>query len=330
MMAYTFVDDPMPASKYSQKCPYAMTPEFIVVHNTANDASAKNEVAYINTNPESGSTSWHYAIDDKEVRQSLPLTRNGYHAGDGSSGPGNRKGIGIEICYSKSGGQRYLDSEENAVQFIAETLKKRGWGIDKVKKHQDFSGKYCPHRILDNGWQKFVNRIDARLKELNKPKEEEIDVGVAEELRKEIDALKKQIPAPVKKYNTIEEVPDWAKESIQKRLDLFSDNKALNLNDDMIRAWVLEDRARCQNIDDIAKKASYAVQSIQNRIDAKVFSDPKKLDLSIDMVRMLVAEDRRQRDLGLLDQNFKPIAPAVSKVVATTMAKTGLTNPPKI
>ena len=33
--------------KYSIKCPYPMTPTRIVVHNTANDASARNEIAYM-------------------------------------------------------------------------------------------------------------------------------------------------------------------------------------------------------------------------------------------------------------------------------------------
>ena len=34
-------------SKYNIKCPYSMNAEFIVVHNTYNDASAANEVAYM-------------------------------------------------------------------------------------------------------------------------------------------------------------------------------------------------------------------------------------------------------------------------------------------
>ena len=34
-------------SKYSVKCPYSMTPEFVVVHNTANDATAQNEIKYM-------------------------------------------------------------------------------------------------------------------------------------------------------------------------------------------------------------------------------------------------------------------------------------------
>ena len=144
-----------------------MNPEFIVVHNTANDASAKNEVAYMINN--NNKVSFHYAIDDKEIVQGIPENRNAWHAGDGN-GQGNRKGIGIEICYSKSGGKRFEEAEKLAAKFIAYKLNEKSWGIDKVKKHQDFSGKYCPHRTLDMGWQRFLNMVQA---ELNKLKEED-------------------------------------------------------------------------------------------------------------------------------------------------------------
>ena len=79
--------------------------------------------------------------------------------GDGVNGKGNRKGISIEICYSKSGGDKFIKAEQNAAKFIASILKEKGWGIDKVKKHQDFNGKYCPHRTLDMGWNRFLYRI---------------------------------------------------------------------------------------------------------------------------------------------------------------------------
>ena len=144
-----------------------MNPEFIVVHNTANDASARNEIAYMIRN--NAQVSFHYAIDDKEIVQGIPENRNAWHAGDGN-GQGNRKGIGIEICYSKSGGKRFEEAEKLAAKFIAFKLNEKGWGIDKVKKHQDFSGKYCPHRTLDMGWQRFLNMVQA---ELNKLKEED-------------------------------------------------------------------------------------------------------------------------------------------------------------
>lgn len=154
-------------SKYSVKCPYSMTPEFVVVHNTANDASAQNEVKYMISN--NNQVSFHFAVDDKEIVQGLPLDRNAWACGDGANGKGNRKGIQIEICYSKSGGVRFENAEKNAAKFIAQLLKERGWGVDRVKKHQDFSNKYCPHRTLDKGWASFVNMIKDYLNELNKP-----------------------------------------------------------------------------------------------------------------------------------------------------------------
>ena len=46
-MAYKFVSDILPKDLWSIKCPHSMTPEFIVVHNTSNDASAENEIAHI-------------------------------------------------------------------------------------------------------------------------------------------------------------------------------------------------------------------------------------------------------------------------------------------
>ena len=144
-----------------------MTPEFIVVHNTANDATAANEVKYMISN--NNQVSFHFAVDDKEVVQGLPTDRNAWHAGDGGSGRGNRYGIAVEICYSKSGGVRFENAEKNAAKFIAQLLKERGWGVDKVKKHQDFSNKYCPHRTLDKGWASFVNMVKDYLNELNKP-----------------------------------------------------------------------------------------------------------------------------------------------------------------
>lgn len=151
-----------PKDKYSIKCPYSMKPTRIVIHNTANDASAKNEIAYMHRNNET--VSFHYAVDDVEIIQGLPLDRNSWNAGDGRYGKGNRQGISIEICYSKSGGERWLTAVKNAAILTAKLLKDYGWGIDKVTKHQDYSGKHCPHRILDEyGWDNFLNLVKSYL-----------------------------------------------------------------------------------------------------------------------------------------------------------------------
>ena len=148
-------------SKYSVKCPYDMKPTRIVVHNTANNASAKNEVAYMIRN--NNKVSFHYAVDDKQVVQGIPENRNAWHAGDGGNGKGNREGIAVEICYSKSGGTKFTKAEENAVELIVDILKRYGWGVDKVTKHQDYNGKYCPHKTLDLGWERFIEMVEDKL-----------------------------------------------------------------------------------------------------------------------------------------------------------------------
>lgn len=146
-----------PKDKLSIKCPYAMKPTRIVIHNTANDASAENEIAYMHTNNKQ--TSFHFAVDDKKIIQGIELNRNAWHASDGN-GKGNREGIAIEICYSKSGGAKFETAQKNAAELTAMLLKEYGWGIDRVTKHEDYANKHCPHRTLDDyGWDYFLNLV---------------------------------------------------------------------------------------------------------------------------------------------------------------------------
>ena len=164
-MAYIITNNFIPVSLYPLKATYPMSPEYITIHNTANDATAINEIAYMTRNKVA--TSYHVAIDDQHVVQAIPFTRNAWHAGDGS-GAGNRKSIGIEICYSKSGGDKYKAAEANAIEYIALLLKQFGWGMEQVKWHRDWSGKQCPHRIIGEGRMTSVrDAIAKRLAALN-------------------------------------------------------------------------------------------------------------------------------------------------------------------
>lgn len=64
------------SAKYDLKVPVescAKDMKYIVVHNTANDASAANEVAYMIRND--SSTSFNAAVDDKEIVVGIPLNR---------------------------------------------------------------------------------------------------------------------------------------------------------------------------------------------------------------------------------------------------------------
>ncbi|EJS63483.1 N-acetylmuramoyl-L-alanine amidase [Bacillus cereus] len=138
----------VPESRYSVLCPFPMNPTEITFHNTYNDATALNERNNVANN--STGTSFHIAVDDKEAIQLIPFNRNAWHAGDGN-GPGNRNSIGIEICYSMSGGERYRQAELNAIQVIRQLMDMFNIPISKVKTHQERNGKYCPHRMINEG-----------------------------------------------------------------------------------------------------------------------------------------------------------------------------------
>lgn len=166
-MAYTFKKNLVASSKHSIKCPYTRTPKYVVVHNTANDASAKNEVSYHNSN--NNQVSYHIAVDDIEAIQCVDFGRNVWACGDGANGQGNRYGISVEICYSKSGGSKYTQAEENAVYVVARLLYQYNLGISALKQHADFANKNCPHRIRDEKrWGGFVGRVQWVLDEIKK------------------------------------------------------------------------------------------------------------------------------------------------------------------
>lgn len=201
-MAYTIIKKYVSKLKYIKKCPYSMKPIGITVHNTANDASAINEVNYMINN--SSSTGFHIAIDDKEVVIGIPLTRNAWHAGDGN-GNGNRKTIGIEICYSKSGGAKFNKAEENAAKYIATLLKEYGWTTKNIYKHQNWSGKNCPHRTIDKGWSRFIDMVQDELDVLKGKKKKDSTAKTEKEDKKSTTVSTVTTP----KIDTIKEVQSW-------------------------------------------------------------------------------------------------------------------------
>ena len=170
-----------PESKYSTKCPDVTEKDGISIHNTYNDASAMSEVSYMIGRPEK--VSFHAAVDNYRIVTGLPFDRSCYASGDGRRGNGNAHKINIEICYSKSGGEQFEEAEKLAAEYTAYLLKQYGWGIDKVKKHQDFANKYCPHRTLDMGWQRFLNMISSYLEDKSVLENKNIESGSDEPVK---------------------------------------------------------------------------------------------------------------------------------------------------
>lgn len=135
----------------------------ITIHSTGNPTStAKNERGWL-TNPINDRiASWHIVIDEKEAIEVIPLDEVAYHAGDKQ---GNNFSIGIEIC--ESGNREKTLS--NAARLVAEMLYERGWGIDSLKRHYDWSGKICPRIMSQNNWQgwiEFKNKVSKELENM--------------------------------------------------------------------------------------------------------------------------------------------------------------------
>lgn len=157
--------DHIPLSTANNRRPgYAMTPTTITIHNTGNPiSSARNERNWL-TNPSNHITaSYHIVIDEHEAIECLPLNEVAWHAGDGGSGPGNRTSIGIEICESGN----YDKTLDHAALLVAKMLKERGWGVEQLRKHFDWSGKICPRLMYENGewsgWEAFKDSVRVKL-----------------------------------------------------------------------------------------------------------------------------------------------------------------------
>ncbi|MFD1176854.1 N-acetylmuramoyl-L-alanine amidase [Paenibacillus puldeungensis] len=143
----------------------AMHPTTITIHNTGNTASkAANERSWLTNLTNTRTASFHIVVDEYEAIECIPLNESAWHAGDGS-GPnsGNRTSISIEICESGD----YDKTLDNAVKLVAKMLKERGWGVDRLRRHYDWSGKICPRKMYDGGkwtgWTEFKNRVATEL-----------------------------------------------------------------------------------------------------------------------------------------------------------------------
>lgn len=293
-----------PNSKYSIKCPYDMTPQRIVVHNTANDASAMSEISYMLNNNKQNS--FHFAVDDTRAVQGLPLNRNSWSAGDGKNGKGNREAISIEICYSRSGGSRFNGAEQNAAKLIALLLKQYGWNINKVTKHQQYSGKYCPQRTMNLGWNRFLKLVESEITALN-PKQSSVTVSRASNEK------------PIKQY-----LSRGDKGPEVKKLQMNLRTLGYNIEIDESFGPATENIVRQFQGDYGLKADGFAGNATRNKI-AALLGEPMKYVLKRGNKGLQVL--RLQRSLSTLGFSItidKSFGPAMERIVKSFQKKNGL------
>ncbi len=141
-----YIIDHIPKSK-TKRPGTKIVPEYITIHSTGNsNSTARNERGWLTNSSNTRTASWHIVVDEKEAVEAIPLDETAYHAGNSN---GNNKSIGIEICES---GNREK-TLENAVKLVAKMLHERNWGVDKLRRHYDWSGKVCPRILSSNNWE---------------------------------------------------------------------------------------------------------------------------------------------------------------------------------
>lgn len=176
---------PISADKRSGR---KITPTTLTIHSTDNPSStAQNERDWL-TNPDNHrAASWHICVDEKQAVMAIPLNERALHAGNKQ---GNDTSISLEICES---GNREK-TLQNAAEVTAQLLRERGWGVDKLRQHHDWSGKNCPRILRDTGrWDWFVEQVKQKLEQKGDPEQ-------------------------MKTYKYVPDMPEWAQNSVIKAM----------------------------------------------------------------------------------------------------------------
>lgn len=133
-------------------------PDSYTIHNTGNKASAQNERDNLQNNE--GTTSFHSVVDRKEVIRCIPFNTGAYHAGTVA---GNNSSISLEICEGDLQ-NHFAETWENAVAVVAQDLTNLGWGVDRLRQHNHWSGKNCPRYFREHGlWEQFKKEVASRM-----------------------------------------------------------------------------------------------------------------------------------------------------------------------
>ena len=145
----------------ARRAAHSMHPRFITIHSTANPKGDAAAHARALKRGAMGSLNWHFTVDQYRAVQHIPLNETGRHADRG--GPGDMYSIGIEMCEKR--GQSIVKTFDRAAKLAAYNMYAHDIPLRNVVPHYYWTGKRCPHLLLDNGkpgfkWSWFISRVD--------------------------------------------------------------------------------------------------------------------------------------------------------------------------
>lgn len=213
--------------------------KYLVYHYTGNDGdTAINNAKYYQSTVVQASA--HYFVDDNSIIQSVDDLTTAWAVGGKmwsdcpQTGGGklygictNANSISIEMCDTKRDGTLMATEKtlENAVALGKMLMARYGIPLDHVVRHFDVTGKHCPAYFMDEKkWEAYKARLV------------------------EVEAEKPVEPKAEKRYQTLAEIEKslpWAAPTIRKLMEcgaLNGTGSGLNLSEDMIRVFVVNDR----------------------------------------------------------------------------------------
>ena len=259
---------------------------YIVMHYTANNGdTAKNNCDYYHR-VGGLQASAHYFCDEHGAMQSVRECDTAWHCGARAYWHPecrNANSIGIEMCSRKrADGSYYIKPETvaNAATLAKGIMQRYGIDTDHVLRHYDVTGKRCPMPWVDDPaqWTAFL----AMLTPENTTTDEEDEDDMV-------------------RYNKIEDVPDWAQDTVRALMDAGAlqgdEHGCIDLSRDMIRGMVIGKRyadarsPRYATIDDVPGWAREETQKLVERGALKGDAHGK-LDVSMDMLRTMIVCQR--------------------------------------
>lgn len=256
---------------------------YIVMHYTANNGdTAKNNCDYYHR-VGGLQASAHYFVDEHGVMQSVLERDTAWHCGARAYWHPecrNANSIGIEMCSRKrADGSYYIKPETvaNAAVLAKDIMQRYGIDTDHVLRHYDVTGKRCPMPWVDDPaqWTAFKDMLKQ-----NDNDEEDDDMV---------------------RYNTIEEVPSWAQDTVRALVNAGAlggvGGGNLDLSMDMIRGLVVGAKyaaARNPRYETIKDMPGWAREEAQRLIDrgALLGDEHGNLNVTMDMLRTMIVCQR--------------------------------------
>lgn len=261
--------------------------QYIVMHYTANNGdTAQNNCDYYHR-VGGLQASAHYFVDEHGVMQSVRDGDTAWHCGARAYWHPecrNANSIGIEMCSRKrADGSYYIKPETvaNAAALAKDIMQRYGIDTDHVLRHYDVTGKRCPMPWVDDPaqWTAFKDMLKQ-----NDNDEEDDDMV---------------------RYNTIEEVPSWAQDTVRALVNAGAlggvGGGNLDLSMDMIRGLVVGAKyaaARNPRYETIKDMPGWAREEAQRLIDrgALLGDEHGNLNVTMDMLRTMIVCQRMMED----------------------------------